>query len=263
MTRLGTALGASTALLVGGALAATALVGPAASADGRGSSDTPSATGAVAGTVTGPGGVDPADFTAPQENPFFPLEPGTVTRYRGSADGERFREKVVVTDRTKTILGVQTRVLRDVVRRADGTLEEKTVDWYAPDNAGNVWYFGERTATYDRNGKLESRSGTWQAGVAGAVAGKIMPADPRPTDAYRQEFRRKHAEDQAWIVARWSKGVRVPYGRVRATVRSFEWTRLEPDVVSMKIYAKGFGIVREKDVAGGDEKFVLVSVKHR
>jgi hypothetical protein len=82
---------------------------------------------------------------------------------------------------------VRTTVVRDVVRRADGTLAEKTRDWYAADNHGTVWYFGEQTATYRHDGSVESREGSWQAGVDGARAGRIMPADPHPTQAYRQE----------------------------------------------------------------------------
>jgi len=150
-------------------------------------------------------------------------------------------------------------VVRDVIRRRDGSIAEKTRDWYAADNDGNVWYFGEATATYDEHGNLESREGSWQAGVDGAVAGTIMPADPRPTDAYRQEFYRGHAEDQAWIVQR-NGSATVPYGKVRNVVRSYEWTRLEPRVVSLKLYAPGLGIVREKDVAGGSELVELVAV---
>ena len=201
-------------------------------------------------------------FDRPQQNPYFPLRPGTVSRYRGSDEGERFRELVRVTHRTKKIQGVTTRVVRDVVRRLDGSLSEKTDDWYATDNDGNVWYFGERTATYDRHGHVESREGSWKAGVDGAVRGLIMPANPRPTDAYRQEFYKGHAEDQAWIVQRNTR-IKVPYGTFDHVVRSFEWTRLERGVIAVKLYAPGLGIVREKDLSGGDELFELVSVKHR
>jgi hypothetical protein len=216
----------------------------------------------VPGSAGATAAVDPADFTSPRANPYFPLKPGTVTRLRGSDEGERFTERVKVTARTRTIQGVATRVVRDVVRRVDGTLAERTVDWYAADNDGNVWYFGERTATFDETGHLESREGSWRAGVDGAVAGRIMPADPRPTDAYRLEFYRGHAEDQAWVVQRHAR-THVPYGRLHDVVRTFEWSRLERRVVSVKLYAPGLGIVKERDVAGGDEVFVLVSVKHR
>lgn len=206
--------------------------------------------------------VDPGQFTHPQQNSYFPLRPGTVSRYRGTDDGERLVERVTVTHRTKRIQGVKTRVVRDVLRRADGSLAEKTRDWYAADNDGNVWYFGEATATYDEHGHLESREGSWQAGVDGAVAGTIMPAHPRPTDAFRQELLSGEAEDQAWIVQRNATS-KVPYGKIHRVVRSFEWTRLEKNVLSLKLYGPGLGIIREKDMSGGSESFVLVSVRHR
>jgi hypothetical protein len=206
-------------------------------------------------------GVTPSQFTTPLQNPYFPLRPGTVFRYRGTDEGERLHERVLVTSKTKVIQGITTTVVRDVLRRSDGSLAEKTLDFYAPDNAGNVWYFGEKTATYDEHGHLDSREGSWQAGVKGAVAGTIMPADPRPTDAYRQEYFPGHAEDQAWIVQR-NASTTVPYGTLHHVVRSFEWTRLEKNVLSLKLYAPGLGIVREKDMSGGSESFVLVSVTH-
>ena len=205
--------------------------------------------------------IDPGDFTTPVANPYFPLTAGKVLIYRGSEDGAHYREVVTITHDTKMILGVKTTVIRDVLRRADGSLAEKTHDWYADDNAGNVWYFGEQTATYDRHGNVKSREGSWQAGVDGAVAGTIMPAHPRPTDAYRQEYLAGHAEDQAWIVRRGYRA-RVPFGTVKHVVKTFEWSRLEPDVISMKLYAPGLGIVKEHDMSGGNEAFALAAVAH-
>jgi hypothetical protein len=212
----------------------------------------------VAMAGAGSGGPDPGDFDQPVANPYFPLEPGTVFHYRGSEDGEALHERLTVTDRTKMIQGITTTVVHDVLF-ARGRLAEKTSDWYAADNDGNVWYFGEATATYDAHGHVISTEGSWEAGVDGAVAGTIMPAGPHPTDAYRQEFSRGRAEDQAWIVQRGVR-VRVPYGRLDKVVRTFEWTRLEPHVVSAKFYAPGLGIVMERDVAGGDELVELVRV---
>jgi hypothetical protein len=203
-----------------------------------------------------------AGFAHPAANPWFPLRPGTVTRLRGHDGAERLTERVVVTSRHRTVQGVRTRVVADVLRRVDGSLAERTHDFYAADHRGTVWYFGERTATYDRQGHVESHEGTWLAGRDGAVAGIVMPAHPRVTDAVRQELLRGHAEDQAWIVQR-GLSTTVPYGRVHHALRAFEWTRLEPGVVSMKVYARGLGTVRERDLAGGRESFALVSVRRR
>ena len=205
-----------------------------------------------------PGNPEPGLFAQPGTNPYFPLTPGLVTRLRGTDEGEHYRETVTVTARHRTIVGVETTVVDDVVRRADGTLAEKTRDWYATDQDGNVWYFGEDTATYDEQGNLEDREGSWEAGVDGAVAGIIMPADPRPSQAAYMEFARGEAEDQAWVVQRLPFVV-TPGGRQESIVRTLEWSRLEPDVVSMKFYARDLGIVEEKDIAAGDEHFWLVS----
>jgi hypothetical protein len=207
------------------------------------------------------GSIDPGRFARPVTNPYFPLVPGTVVRYRGTDEGEHLHERLEITHHTKMIQGVRTRVVLDVMRRADGSLAEKTHDWYAADEDGNVWYFGEQTATYDEQGHLESREGSWEAGVDGARAGLIMPADPHPTDAFRQEFLRGHAEDQAWIVQK-DAVTRTPLRRFHHVVRSMEWSRLEAGVVSQKFYGRGVGIIAEKDLSGGHETFAVVSV-HR
>jgi hypothetical protein len=204
------------------------------------------------------GNPDPHLFNRPAANLWFPLTPGFVTHLRGTDEGEHFRETVTVTARTRTIVGVEATVVRDVLRRADGSLAEKTHDWYAADRDGNVWYFGEATATYDEDGTVEDRDGSWEAGVDGAVAGIVMPADPRPPYASRMELARGEAEDMSWVVQRLP-AVRTPGGTYDDVVRTLEWTRLEPGVVSMKFYARGLGIVMEKDLSGGDERFWLVS----
>jgi hypothetical protein len=205
-----------------------------------------------------PANPDPAQFQDPQQNPYYPLTPGLVTRLRGTDGDEHFRETVRITARTRMIAGVRTVVVRDVVWRGDGSLAEATDDWYAADDDGNVWYFGEDTATYDEDGNVESREGSWEAGGDGAVAGIIMPAHPRPSEAARMEFSKGEAEDQAWVVQRLPY-VRTPGGRRVHVVRTLEWSRLEPEVVSMKFYARGLGIVEERDIAAGSEHFWVVS----
>ena len=222
----------------------------------------------LTGLFASPGGsetvaaaMNPADFSAPVANPYFPLKVGTVFVYRGTEGPDRLVEHLRVTGHTEVIQGVSTTVIRDVLF-ANGRLQEKTTDWYADDNGGTTWYFGEDTALYDHQGHVTSREGSWRAGVNGGIAGIIMPANPKPTDAYRQEFLAGHAEDQAWIVRRHGR-LRSPVGHLHDVVRSYEWTRLEPNVVSLKLYAPHLGIVAERDVVGGEESLQLVAVKHR
>ena len=145
--------------------------------------------------------------------------------------------------------------MSDVARHGSKLLE-KTFDWYAQDEQGNVWYLGEDTTAYLPSGKTD-RSGSWQAGVDDAEPGLIMEAAPKVPDAYRQEYLRGRAEDTAWIVG-GPRSLTVPYGVVHHVVTSLEATRIEPGLYDKKVYAPGVGIVLERALTGHAETAVLV-----
>src|SRR5262249_11093194 len=86
--------------------------------------------------------VNPKDFTTTIDNPFLPLLPGTTYIYEGTKDGSPAQDQIEVTDQTKVIMGVTCRQVRDQAY-VDGILAEDTLDWFAQDKNGNVWYFGE------------------------------------------------------------------------------------------------------------------------
>lgn len=212
---------------------------------------------APAGSAQVPGGsIDSANFVAAIDNAFLPFKPGATWVYEGVRDGATLHDELKVTDRTKTIQGVRCVVVTDVATH-EGQLVEKTEDWYAQDAAGNVWYFGEATATYDAQGNVNSTEGSWQAGVDGATAGIVMPASPKVTDSFRQEYYAGQAEDMFWVVS-LNEEVTVPFGSYSNTIQTFEWTALEPDVVDAKYYAKGIGMVSEIALAGGEERVELI-----
>ena len=202
--------------------------------------------------------IDPANFVPGVDNPYFPLEPGTVLVYEGQSDGEREVVTIHVTDRTKEILGVSSVVVRDTVTVA-GEIHEDTFDWYAQDVDGNVWYMGEDTKEYE-HGKVSSTEGSWEAGVDGALPGIIMPAAPNVGLAYTQEHYAGEAEDEAKIVA-LGKRVEVPYGSFDEVLVTEDQTPLEPKVLERKYYAPGIGVVFEELVQGGNEALELVSVR--
>jgi hypothetical protein len=202
--------------------------------------------------------IDPANFGTTIDNPYNPLVPGTTYVYEGTRDHVSQRDVVTVTSKTKVIRGVTCVVVTDVADH-NGTLLEKTEDWFAQDKEGNVWYFGEATGSYDKSGKLESTEGSWEAGVDGAEPGIIMPAQPKVTDSFRQEYYKGHAEDLFWILST-TDSVKVPKGSFDSVIRTMEWTPLEPHVIDGKWYAPGIGIVKELAQAGAQESAVLVSV---
>src|SRR5262245_585495 len=135
----------------------------------------------------------PHSFVRFVTNPWFPLQPGSVWVYRGVKDGVTQRDVVRVRRRTRTILGITATVVSDVASH-HGTVLERTEDWYAQDRDGNVWYLGENTAAYE--GGVVDRSGSWQAGRHGALAGIVMTAQPQVGDTHRQEYWPGRAEDQ-------------------------------------------------------------------
>jgi hypothetical protein len=201
--------------------------------------------------------LDPAGFVSVIDNPYYPLPVGRTLVYRGVRDGQTQVDRVTVTDRTKVIGGVTATVVRDVAKHGT-TLLEATNDWFAQDIQGNVCYLGEDTKAYLPNGQVDT-SGSWEAGVNGAVSGVIMEADPQVPDSYRQEFLVGEAEDTAWIVGRGGP-ITVPHGTVHNVVTSLEHSVLEPEVIDQKVYAPGLGIVLERALAGGQEVARLVSV---
>jgi hypothetical protein len=202
--------------------------------------------------------LDPADFSTAVDNPYFPLPVGRTLVYRGVKDGQTQEDRVTVTSRTKLVAeGIIARVVTDVATH-DRKLLEKTSDWYAQDDRGNVWYVGEDTAAYLPSGKVDT-SGSWEAGVHDAEPGLIMEADPRLPDAYRQEFLTGEAEDTAWIVNRGGS-VTVPAGTFENALTSLEATRLEPGAYDEKVYAPGIGIVLERALTRATETARLVKI---
>ena len=155
------------------------------------------------------------------DNPFFPLVPGTVYTFEGGGE----HVVVTVTHETKEILGVNTTVVQDQVT-VDGALTERTLDWYAQDTAGNVWYIGEQTEEYEK-GNVTSTEGTWEAGVHGAQPGIVMVAHPAPGDRYHQEWYEGQAEDLAKVFA-LDGSADVPAGSYTGVVVTEEWTPLQP-----------------------------------
>jgi hypothetical protein len=182
----------------------------------------------------------PARFTDRITNPYWHLKPGTTWTYDGTKDGAPEHVVVTVTKQTKTILGVRCIVVSDTVT-VNSTLEEKTTDWYAQDDAGNVWYFGEDSKEY-KNGVVTSTQGTWEAGVDGAQPGIVIKGVPRPGPTYRQEYRPGVAEDKARVL-RVNATQRVPAGTFRHVVETLDTDPLNPDKLEHKFYAPGVGPV--------------------
>jgi hypothetical protein len=115
-------------------------------------------------------------------NKWLPLAPGTQFTLSGTTnqDGERLPRQVVmtVTDLTKVIDGVRTRVILDR-DYTDGQLAEAELAFHAQDQNGNVWGMGEYPEEYEE-GRFAGAPSVWITGRDRAEAGNLMPADPAP-----------------------------------------------------------------------------------
>jgi hypothetical protein len=194
------------------------------------------------------------------DNPYFPLEPGKIYSHGGTTTNEDTgavdteRNDFFVTFEGKTIEGVETVVVRDTAY-LNGVLIEDTLDWFAQDTGGNVWYLGENAYNYefdDDGAYVESNNdGSWEAGVDGAVPGWIMKAEPEFTTSYYQEFSEGVAEDEG-ILADVGLAISGPTGDYEAVIRTIDSSALEPDTVAFKYFAPGVGQVREEEAPDGD-----------
>jgi len=194
--------------------------------------------------------LDPDDFSTEIDNPYWPMLPGSRWVYREG----KARVEVTVTGTTKKIIGIEARVVRDVLTE-DGEVREDTFDWYAQDESGNIWYLGESTKEFE-NGKV-STEGSWQAGVDGAQPGVLLPGKPKAGLSYRQEYYEGEAEDAADVLSVDAQA-RVPVGSFQQLLQTKEYTPLEPNVVEHKFYAKGVGPILAVTVSGGSGREELV-----
>ncbi len=202
------------------------------------------------------------NFTAGHaiDNPYFPIIPGTIYTYgtlpdEDEPDADQERNDVFASFETKQILGVTTFVVRDTAYE-NGILVEDTLDWYAQDDAGNVWYFGELSYSYryddDGNYTGTGTGGTWTAGIDNALPGYIMPspsllAELIGEDGYFQEFAPGVAEDQANVLG-LNASFELDSGLIKGALVTLETSQLDlqPDgslPVEKKYYEPGIGLV--------------------
>ncbi len=204
---------------------------------------------------------------APIDNPFFPLQPGQIRAYRAEMVDEETGEREVeshdafVTYSTLDVQGVQAVVVRDT-DYLNGFLVEDTLDYYAQDQAGNVWYLGEDVINYryDDDGVFTGvdNAGSFRAGVEGAQGGWKMPAMPGFSNGYYQEFDPGNAIDEAIVVGA-GEAVEIALGTFEGAVKILDTTALEPDAAEFKYYVAGLGeaLVEEDLDEEGEPELVV------
>lgn len=180
-------------------------------------------------------------------NKLFPLKPGTFLASEGKAkdaegDEETLRIEVTTTGLTKKIGDIDT-VVVFVNDFADGELVETELAFYAQDNDGNVWYFGEYPEEYEDGNFLGAKD--WIHGIKEAKAGLFMKANPAVGDpSYYQGWGPAVEWDDFSRVVETGKEDCVPVACYKDVVVLEEGNLTEKGSFQIKSYAPGIGDIR-------------------
>ena len=190
---------------------------------------------------------DPNNFGDPTtiDNEWYFLKPGMMYVFEGvtDEDGESIPHRVVtvVTDLTKEIEGVRTVVMwdRDF---SDDELVETEIAFFAQDNDGNVWRFGEHPEEYEDGELVEAP--TWIAGQEDAVAGIAMQADPQlDTPSYSQGWAPEVEFTDRGQVYAMDQEQCVTVDCFEGVLVVEEFNPEEPGAFQQKYYARGTGLI--------------------
>jgi hypothetical protein len=195
--------------------------------------------------------IDPAAFSTTIDNPYLPMLPGTRTIYEAHTPDGLQQTTTEVTRDTKTIMGIKTVVVHDTVS-LDGKPSEDTFDWYAQDRDGNVWYFGEDTTSFE--GGAADTTGSFEAGVNGALPGIVMPAHPQVGDQYRQEYAKGVAEDTGEVLNLTGSESSQLTGPAYDLLVTKDADPLNPTgPTETKYFARGIGLILTTEAGERDE----------
>ena len=159
-------------------------------------------------------------------------------------------------------MGVDTVVVHETVALDNKPIED-TLDWYAQDRDGNVWYFGETTKEFKDDGTVDT-TGSFEGGVNGAQPGIIMPGRPQVGDQYRQEYAKGVAEDTGEVLSLTGSEATPLTGPAKDLLVTKDADLLDPTgPIENKYYARGIGLIltvqqtgpAEREQAIGIEKF--------
>ncbi len=195
--------------------------------------------------------LDPNDFDDNSiniDNEWWPLKPGTQNIYEGFTveEGEKIPHRIIftITDLTKVIKGVRTRVIFDRDYR-DEKLEEAELAFFAQDKAGNVWHFGQYREVYDEVEFVGGR--VWLVDLPEtAKAGIMMKARPQlGTPSYSQGYAPDpfNWTDRAKVY-QIGEQTTVPFGSFDDVLVIEEFNEEEPGAIQDKYYARGVGNIR-------------------
>jgi hypothetical protein len=216
---------------------------------------------AVAALLTGCGqpaaggsstsGADTPEFSDPAHitNPFLPVSDLPDCTLVGT--GEDTGALVVrhVLDRTEPFevegQTVDAMVVEDT-ESDQGERVERTLDYFAQDDAGTVYYLGEDVDTYEK-GKVTGHGGSWRYGKDTDELGVLMPADPQVGDEWM-------SENVPGVTRESDQAVDPPksataQGKTYTDLLKVRERALPDKETEFKLYSRGTGVISEENGA--------------
>jgi len=203
---------------------------------------------------------DAGNFDRPTaiDNAWFPLKPGTRFVWEGTTvddEGDEEDHKVVftVTDLTKVIGGVRTVVCLDQDIVDGKELVESEIVFFAQDNDGAIWSFGEYPEEYEDGEFVEAPC--WIHGVKDGKAGILIPANPKTkTPSFSQGWAPSLNFSDRGKVDQIDSKMTVPFGKYEDVLVIDEWNLEELDAHALKYYAHGVGHIAVRSRGEGDKE---------
>jgi hypothetical protein len=187
---------------------------------------------------------DPKKFSDPREitNPYLPL---ASLKQDILQNGEERVERTAKPEVQKTFrIGKQTveaLAVEDREYSSSGELIEATLDYFAQDDDGNVYYLGEDVDEY-KNGIISGHGGAWLFGKETQKLGLLMPAHPKIGDTFKSEDAAPITWEADEVVS-LSETATVPAGTFQNCLKIKE--QASDGDTEYKLYAPGVGCVEE------------------
>jgi hypothetical protein len=136
---------------------------------------------------------------------------------------------------------VEAFTVEDREFNASGELTEATLDYFAQDDDGNVYYMGEDVNEY-KDGEISGHGGAWLFGKNTQKLGLLMPAHPKIGDQFKSEDAAPITWEADEVVS-LSETATVAAGTFSNCVKIKE-SASDGDT-EYKLYAPGLGCVEE------------------
>lgn len=206
-------------------------------------------------------------FSEPTEitNVWAPFVPGSVKVFRGRDEGVRTAKLWTSLTETRSFAwgggSVECRVLQEQDFE-DGALVELSLTWFAQDDAGDVYVFGEVSWAVEDGALGEAEGDSW------LVGGATQPGDPQNALNESDPHLRMGADPQvgdAWVSPAWPSGqetvtvlakdrkVKVPAGKWETAMLVQELDDGEDGTAEKSWIVPGLGMVKATSKHGRDE----------